>query len=162
MEDVVPNETLESDSDKDDNNLIYNRDQFKVDKARGRYESCGIIVKRGVDVADLDARTSRVRAVLEAQGWVDMVVDHHPSVKEIVCEFYAKLHKRRNNSFSTWVREKAIHVTLALISNITRAPQVHNPGYLWPINGIPTCAEMVEFFTDGQPHQKETERECSF
>jgi hypothetical protein len=50
--------------------------------------------------------------VLEAQSWVDMVVDHHPAVEEIVHEFYANLH---GDSFQTWVREKVIHVTPAIM-----------------------------------------------
>jgi hypothetical protein len=81
MEDIVPEETLERDSDregpireassttdKDDDNLIYDRDRFKVDKAQRRYEfyyhDRRIVVERGVDVVDLDAHALRVHAVL--------------------------------------------------------------------------------------------------
>jgi hypothetical protein len=35
-------------------------------------------------VADLDVRAPRVRVVLDAQGWTDMVEDYHPAVKEIM------------------------------------------------------------------------------
>jgi hypothetical protein len=35
-------------------------------------------------VAEFDERALRMRAMLEAQGWTDMVEDHCPTVEEIV------------------------------------------------------------------------------
>jgi hypothetical protein len=63
-----------------------------------------VIIKRGVEVAEFDKRAPRVRAVLEAQGWTDMVEDHCPTVEEIVCKFYVNLHQRRGSSFRSWIR----------------------------------------------------------
>ena len=37
---------------------------------------------------------SRVWVVLDAQGWTDLMVDHHPTEEEIVREFYANLHQK--------------------------------------------------------------------
>jgi hypothetical protein len=57
-------------TDKEDDNLIYDCDRFRVDKARCQYElyyhDCRIVVERGVDVANIDACAPRVQAVLEA------------------------------------------------------------------------------------------------
>ena len=106
-------------------------------------------------LVDFHQCAPRVRVVLKAQGWVDMVVDHRLEVEEIVREFYVNLHKRRDDSFRTWVREKVIHLTFALLSNIMGAPQVHNLGYSWPIDDLSSDIEMVECFTDGRPHQME-------
>jgi hypothetical protein len=50
-----------------------------------------------------------------------MVEDHHPTVEEIVREFYANLHKRCGDSFQTWVWKKEIVMTFTLISNIIGA-----------------------------------------
>jgi hypothetical protein len=80
-------------------------------------------------VADLDACAPRVWVVLNAQGWTDIVVDHCEVVEEIVREFYTNLHQRHGDSFQTMVRRTKIEVTLTLINNITRAPQVRNPDY---------------------------------
>jgi hypothetical protein len=38
-------------------------------------------------VVDFNERALRVREVLEAQGWTDMVEDHRPKEKKIVQEF---------------------------------------------------------------------------
>ena len=46
-----------------------------------RHVNHWIVVERVVDIADLDARTPRIRAVLDAQGWTNMVGDHHPAIK---------------------------------------------------------------------------------
>lgn len=120
-------------TDKDDDKLIYDRDQFRVDKARRQYEfyyhDRKIVVERGINEVDLDACALRVRTVLEAQGLLDMVMDHCPALEEIICEFYANLYKRRSNSFRTCVRKKKIVVTRTLISNIMEAPRVCNPEY---------------------------------
>jgi hypothetical protein len=50
---------------------------------------------------EFDKRTPRVHAVMDAQGWTDMVEDHCPAIEEIVWEFYANLHQRHGNSFRT-------------------------------------------------------------
>jgi hypothetical protein len=71
-------------------------------------------------VADFNERALRVREVLEAQGWTDMVEDHRPTEKEIVQEFYMNLYQRRGESFRSWIRGKAIEVTYILISTIIR------------------------------------------
>jgi hypothetical protein len=121
-----------------------------------------IVVERGVKVEDLDACASRVRVVLDAQGWTDMVEDHCPTVEKIVFEFYANLHRRCCDSFWTWVRSKKIEVTSTLISNVTGASWVCNPEYTWPVDHLPTRAEIVECFIEGHPHQMETKGESSF
>jgi hypothetical protein len=107
MEDVEADDPIGSDSggpireansatNKEDDNLIYDWEHFRNNKAQCRYDyyynGCRIVVELGVDVADLDARAPRVRAVLDSQGWIDMVVNHCPVVEEIVREFYANLH----------------------------------------------------------------------
>jgi hypothetical protein len=66
-----------------------------------------------------DDRALRVRAMLSAQGWTNMVEDHRPVMEKIVWEFYANLYQRRGNSFQTWVRGKEIVVTPTLINTIT-------------------------------------------
>jgi hypothetical protein len=40
-------------------------------------------------VLDFDEHALCIRAFLEAQGWAEMVEDHHPTIKELVWEFYA-------------------------------------------------------------------------
>jgi hypothetical protein len=100
--------------------------------------------------------------VLEAQGWAEMVEDHHPAIAELVREFYANIHRRVGDSFLTWVRGTKIHVTLDLISAITGVPQVCNPEYPWPVDHLPTRVEMVACFVEGCLHQMETEGESNF
>jgi hypothetical protein len=56
-----------------------------------------------------------------------MVEDHHPTIVELVREFYANLHQRVGDSFLTWVRGMEIHVTPDLINAIIEAPRVRNP-----------------------------------
>jgi hypothetical protein len=63
------------------------------------YSDCKIVVEKGVDVADLDARAPRIRAMLDTQGWPEMVRDHRPAIKELVHKFYTNIHKKRNDSF---------------------------------------------------------------
>jgi hypothetical protein len=53
-------------------------------------------------------------------------------------------------------------VTPTLTSNITGAPLVRYSVYLWLADHLPTCAKIVECFTEGHPHQMETEGEGSF
>jgi hypothetical protein len=77
---------------------------------------------------------------LEAQGWAEMVKDHHPAITELVREFYANIHRRVGDSFLTWVRGTKIHLTPNLISTITGAPQVRNLDYPWPVDHLPTRA----------------------
>jgi hypothetical protein len=67
-----------------------------------------------------------------------MVEDHRPMIEELVREFYANIHRRVGDSFLTWVRGTEIHVTLDLISAITRAPWVCNPEYPWLVDHLPT------------------------
>jgi hypothetical protein len=166
MEDTMSDDTLNSSAYHDDDNLIYDYDQFKMDKDRRRYESyydnCKIVVKRGIGVEDFNAHAPRIRPVLDAQGWIDMVVDHCPAIKEIVHGFDANLHNRCSDFFRTWVRKKEIVVTSTFISNIMGAPQVHDPRYPWLGDGLPTHAEMVKCFVDGCPHKMETKRVGSF
>ena len=75
---------------------MYDRTCFRRDKVIRRYfcyyHRRRIIVEREVVVEDFDERAPRVRAVLDAQGWTDMVEDHRPAIEEIVLEFYANLH----------------------------------------------------------------------
>jgi hypothetical protein len=113
-------------------------------------------------VVDLDACAPLIRAVLDAQGWMEMVEDHCPTIEDLVREFYANLHRRVGDSFYTWVKEKEIHVTLNLISTITEAPWVRNPEYPWPVDHLPTRVEMVECFAEGRPHQMETKGKSRF
>jgi hypothetical protein len=40
-----------------------------------------------VVVSNFDAHAPRVRAMLDAQGWTEMVGDHYPALEEIVREF---------------------------------------------------------------------------
>ena len=83
MEDVGTNDTTGSRSnlggpireasstiDKEDNNLIYDRERFRKNKARYYYDFCyrdrRVIVEWGVVVSNFDACTLRVWAVLDA------------------------------------------------------------------------------------------------
>jgi hypothetical protein len=113
-------------------------------------------------VTNFDERAPRIRAVLEAQGWATMVKDHRPAIAELVWEFYANLHRRVGDSFFTWVRGTEIHVTPDLISAIIRAPRVRTLEHPWPVDHLPTRAEMVACFAEGRPHRMETEGEGSF
>jgi hypothetical protein len=121
-----------------------------------------VAVERGLVVTDFDERALCIRAVLEAQGWAAMVEDHRPAIVELVREFYANLHRRAGDSFFTWVRGTEIHVTLDLVSAITGAPRVRAPEYPWPVDHLPTRAEMVACFAEGRPHHMETEGESNF
>jgi hypothetical protein len=100
--------------------------------------------------------------VLEAQGWAEMVEDHRSVIKELVREFYANIHQRVGDSFLTWVKGTKIHVTHDLISAIIGAPWMCNSEFPWPVDHIPTRAEMVTCFAEGCPYQMETEGEGSF
>ena len=91
-----------------------------------------------------------------------MVEDHHLGIKELVHEFYTNLQGRAGDSFHTWVRGKEIHVTPNLISTIIGTPRVPNSVYPWPVDHLPTWAEMVEYFAEGRLHEMETEGENSF
>jgi hypothetical protein len=68
-------------------------------------------------------------AMLDAQGWTELVEDHRPAMEVIVWEFYANLYQRCDDSFYTWLRGTTIEVTPTLISAITRAPRVHDLAY---------------------------------
>ena len=56
-------------TDKEDNNLIYDWECFRKDKARYRYDyhysGHRIIVEQGINVANLDARVPREWVVLD-------------------------------------------------------------------------------------------------
>ena len=91
-----------------------------------------------------------------------MVWNHRPTVEEIVWDFYAILHQKRGDSFLTWVRGKVSKVTPTIISNITGASCVRDLVYPWPIDHLPTRADMVECFIEGRLHQMETEGEGNF
>jgi hypothetical protein len=49
-----------------------------------------------------------------------------------------------------------------LISEITGAPHVRDPAYLYPVDHLPAHANLVACFTEGHPHQMELEGEGSF
>jgi hypothetical protein len=107
---------------------------------------------RGAAIEEFDEHAPRVRAVLDAQGWTSMAEDHHPVVETIVWEFYANLHQRRSDLFRTWLRGRVIAVTPTLISEITRAPRVHDPIYPYLVDHLPARADLVACFTEGRPH----------
>ena len=113
-------------------------------------------------MADLDVRAPRIQEVLEAQGWTEMVEDHHPAIEELVRDFYTNLRQRVGDSFLTWVRGKKIHVTPDLINTIIGVPRVRNPEFPWPVDHLPTQAEMVEYFVKGRLHEMEMEGKGSF
>ena len=82
--------------DKEDDILIYNQECFRKNKARHYYDfyyrDRRAIIEQGVVESNFDARAPKVRVVLDAKGWTEMVKDHRPMVEEIVREFYANLH----------------------------------------------------------------------
>jgi hypothetical protein len=53
-------------------------------------------------------------------------------------------------------------VTPTLISVITRAPCVRDPAYPYPIDHLPTCADLVACFAEVHPLQVELKGEGSF
>jgi uncharacterized protein YqhQ len=55
-------------------------------------------------MANLANQALRIQTVLDIQGWIDMVEDHHPIVVELVHKFYANLHMRCGNSFHIWLK----------------------------------------------------------
>jgi hypothetical protein len=136
MEDVEANDTASTGSDSgrlirkannatnmEDEHLVYDWMRFRRDKVwrcyNLYYSGRKVIVEQGATVLVFDDRALRVRAVLSAQGWTNMVEDHRPVMEKIVWEFYANLYQRRGNSFQTWVRGKEIVVTPTLINTIT-------------------------------------------
>ena len=153
-------------TDEEDAKLVYDYTHFQRDKVRGHYfgyyHGCRIIVERGATIKEFDERAPRVRAMMDAQGWIDMVEDHRPAVEEIVYEFYANLHQRRGDSFRTWLKGTTIKVTPTLISMITGVPCVCDPTYLWPVNHLPARVDVVVCFAEGRPHQMELNGEGSF
>jgi hypothetical protein len=92
-------------TDEEDAKLVYDHTRFLRDKVRHQYfcyyHGCKIIIERGAAIEEFEECAPRVRAMLDAQGWTDMVEDHHPVVETIMWEFYANLHKRRGDSFCT-------------------------------------------------------------
>jgi hypothetical protein len=70
--------------------------------------------------------------------------------------------ERRSDSFRTWLKGRAIEVTPTLISEITEVPHVRDPVYPYPIDHLPTRADLVACFAEGCPHQMELEGEGSF
>jgi hypothetical protein len=100
--------------------------------------------------------------VLDAQGWIDMVKDHRPTVEAIVWEFYANLHQRRDDSFCTWLRGTTIEVTHTLISTIIGVPCVRDLTYQYPVDHLPARADLVACFAEGRPYQMELDGEGSF
>jgi hypothetical protein len=83
-------------TDRDDDDLVYDHTRFRWDKVKRRYthyyHGRRIIIERGATIEEFDEHVSRVRAVLDAQGWTSMAEDHRPAVEAIVWEFYANLH----------------------------------------------------------------------
>jgi hypothetical protein len=109
--------------------------------------------RRGAIIEEFDERAPRVRAVLDAQGWTNMVEDHHLVVEAIVWEFYVNLHQRCSDSFWTWLTGTTIEVTPTLINAIAKAPRVHDSIYPYLVNHLLACADLVECFAEGRPHQ---------
>jgi hypothetical protein len=128
-------------TDEEDVDLVYYHTRFRRDKVKRQYfcyyHGRRIIVERGATIEDFDERASRIRAVLDAQGWTAMAEDHYPVVDVIVWEFYENIHQRRGDSFRTWLRGTAINVTLMLISEITGVPRVYDLAYPYPIDHLP-------------------------
>jgi hypothetical protein len=129
----VPSEPIKKAStaiDEEDAELVYDQTCFRKDKVRRwyfrYYHGCRIIIERGVAIEEFDEHAPRVQAVLDAQGWTDMVEDHRLTVETIVWEFYTNLHQRRGDSFCTWLRGTMIEVTPTLISEVTEAPRVRD------------------------------------
>jgi hypothetical protein len=165
----VPGEPIREGStatDRDDDDLVYDHTRFQWDKVKRQYTRYylgrRIIIERGAAIEEFDERASRIRVVLDAQGWTSMAEDHRLAVEAIVWEFYANHHQRRGDSFRTWLRGRAIEVTPTLISEITRVPRVRDPVYPYPVNHLPLRADLVACFTEGRPHQMELEGEGSF
>jgi hypothetical protein len=133
--------------------LVYDHTRFWRDKIRRRYFSYyherRIIIERGATIEEFDERAPRVWAILDAQGWTNMVEDHRPAVEAIVWEFYANLHQRCGDLFRTWLRGTAIEVTPTLISEITGAPRVHDQAYPYPVDHLPTRVDLVAHFAEG-------------
>ena len=152
--------------DEEDAKLVYNRTRFWRDKVKHRYfryyHGRRIIVERGAIKEKFDKRAPKVHAVLDAQGWTDMVKDHCPETKEIVWEFYANLHQRHGDSFCTWLRGMRIKVTPSLISTIAGVPRVRDLTYPYPVDHLPTCANMIAYFVERHPHQMELDGEGNF
>ena len=75
-------------TDEEDEELVYDRTHFRRDKVMHcyfcYYHGRRIIVERGAVIKEFDERTPRVQAVLDTQGWTDMVEDHRPAIEEIV------------------------------------------------------------------------------
>ena len=92
-------------TNEEDKDLVYDRTHFWRDKVRCHYfryyHEHRVIVERGAVVGEFDQHTPRVWAVLDAQGWTNIVEDHRPAIEEIVWEFYANLHQRCGDSFCT-------------------------------------------------------------
>jgi hypothetical protein len=128
----VPGEPISEGStatNRDDDDLVYDHTHFRRDKVRRRYtryyHGRWIIIERGATIEEFDENVMRVRAMLDVQGWTNMVEDHRPVVEAIVWEFYANLHQRRGDSFRTWRRGRAIEVTPTLIIEITAEGHPH-------------------------------------
>ena len=158
----VPSEPIRGAStatNEEDAELVYNRTSFRRDKVRRHYfhyyDGRRIIVERRAIIEEFEERTPRVRAMLDAQGWTDMAEDHCPAIKEIVWEFSLNPHQRHGDSFCTWIRGTRIEVTPTLISTIAGVPLVRDPTYPYPVDHLPTHAEMVACFAEGRPHQME-------
>ena len=73
---------------EEDAELVYNHTRFQRDKVKHRYihyyHERRITVEKGVIIKEFDECTSRVQAVLDTQGWMDMAEDHRLTIKEIV------------------------------------------------------------------------------
>jgi hypothetical protein len=86
----IPSEPIRevSTAINEDSELVYDHTHFRGDKARCRYfcyyHGCKIIIEKGAVIEEFDERTPRVRVVLDAQEWTDMVKDHRLAVETIV------------------------------------------------------------------------------
>jgi hypothetical protein len=70
--------------DEEDAELVFNHTRFRRDKVKRRYfryyHGRRIIIERGATIEEFDECTPREQAVLDAQGWIDMVEDHRSAM----------------------------------------------------------------------------------
>jgi hypothetical protein len=154
---LVPGEPIREASTatkEKDVELVYDHTCFRRDKVSRRYSRYyhghRIIIEKGAAIEEFDERALKVQAVLDVQGWIDMIEDHCLEVETIVWEFYVNLHERCGDSFCTWPRGTAIEVTPKLISAITGAPSVRDLSYPYPVDHLP-AREPGSMFHRGVP-----------
>jgi hypothetical protein len=153
-------------TDEDKAELVYDHTHFRRDKVRHLYfcyyHEHKIIIEKGATIEEFHERALRVRVVLDAQGWSDMVEDHRPTVEAIVWEFYTNLHQRHNDLFRTWLIGTTIEVTPTLINAITGAPYVRDLACPYSVDHLPARADLVVCLAERCSHQTELDKEGSF